>query len=136
MKENLESFEMLIHVDYSENYKSSQQNEIQSAYFGNHSFSLFTACAYYKDITTDDHKLSKIPQTITSECRDKDRTASITCVDKAISHVRSIIPNAIEKVHVFLDGCTAQFRSRFVFALVTEIQRDVEIIWHYNEAPS
>ena len=30
---------ILIHLDYRENYKSKHQNEIQSAYFGNKSFS-------------------------------------------------------------------------------------------------
>jgi len=34
--------EIVIHLDYSENYKCKQQNEIQSAYFGNKGFSLFT----------------------------------------------------------------------------------------------
>ena len=39
--------EILIHLDYIENYKSDHQNEIQSAYFGSKSFSLFTAYTYY-----------------------------------------------------------------------------------------
>ena len=42
-----QSGEVLIHCDYSENYKNTQQNEIQSAYFGQSSFSLLTACIYY-----------------------------------------------------------------------------------------
>ena len=42
LKEGLSTNEMIVHLDYSENYKSTQQNEIQSAYFGNTLFSLFT----------------------------------------------------------------------------------------------
>ena len=52
----------------------------------------------------------------------------------AISHVRSSIPNAIQRVHVLSDGAAAQFRSRFLFALMTEIHKDVDLFWHYNEA--
>ena len=38
LKENLKTNEFLIHVDYSENYKDKEQDEIQSAYFGHNSF--------------------------------------------------------------------------------------------------
>ena len=133
IKNNLQTNEILIHLDYSENYKSKQQNAIQSAYFGNTSFSLFTACAYYRDIT-DDNKLKTIPLTITSELNDKSRASSLSCVNAAISYVRDSIPNGIQVVHVFSDGCAAQFRSRFVFALASQIHTDIELQWHYSEA--
>ena len=38
LKENLKTNEFLIHVDYSENYKDKEQDEIQSVYFGHNSF--------------------------------------------------------------------------------------------------
>ena len=34
LKENLKANEFIIHVDYSENYKDKEQDDIQSAYFG------------------------------------------------------------------------------------------------------
>lgn len=34
LKENIDSGEMILHVDYSENYANKQQGERQSAYFG------------------------------------------------------------------------------------------------------
>ena len=34
IKDNLTNDQLLIHVDYSENYENRQQGEIQSAYFG------------------------------------------------------------------------------------------------------
>ena len=43
IKENLKTTELLIQVDYSENYKNRDQDEIQTAYFGQEQFSLFTA---------------------------------------------------------------------------------------------
>ena len=45
-KENVRLNEFIIHVNYSENYKDKEQNEIQSAYFRRNSFSIFTACCY------------------------------------------------------------------------------------------
>ena len=35
-----------LHVDFSESYKNANQDEIQTAYFGQSLFSIFTACAY------------------------------------------------------------------------------------------
>ena len=42
VKDNLKQNDLLIHADYSENYNNKQQWEIQSAYFGHASFSIFT----------------------------------------------------------------------------------------------
>ena len=44
VKEALDHGKILVHVDYVESYKSSQQNEIQSVYFENSTFSIFAAC--------------------------------------------------------------------------------------------
>ena len=39
-----------------------------------------------------------------------------------------------DKIIVWSDGCFAQFRSRFVFRLLTEDLFDgVELTWNYNE---
>ena len=80
LKANIKVNEVLIHLDYSENYKSQDQNEIQSPYFGQASLSLFTACPYYRCSETNEIKI--MPTTITSEVSDKSRMASITCVKK------------------------------------------------------
>ena len=63
LEENLKTNEFTIHVDYSENYKDKEQDEIQSAYFGHNSFSIFTACCYTHGI---DGTLSNENFTVTS----------------------------------------------------------------------
>ena len=47
LKENCKTNEFIIHVNYSENYKDKEQDEIQSAYFGHNLFSIFMACCCY-----------------------------------------------------------------------------------------
>ena len=80
IKENLEEDEILLHVDYSENYENKQQGEIQRAYFGHTTFSLFTACCYLRLPNEDD--LHNDHLTITSESTDHSRIAAFTCVQK------------------------------------------------------
>ena len=50
VKEYLDHGQILVDVDYAESYKNSQQNEIQSAYFGDSLFSIFTACCCTKSL--------------------------------------------------------------------------------------
>ena len=123
---------VLIHLDYSKSYKSQDQNEIQNAYCGQASFSLFNTCPYYRCGETNETK--PMPTTITSEASDKSRMASITCVKKVIDHVLSKIVNKIDIVYIVNDGCASQFRSKSVFKLLNLIHPEIGLEWHYNEA--
>ena len=100
IRENLMKRELLINLDFSENYSNRNQNEIQSAYFGNNSFSLFTACAFYNN----QGKTEKVSVTITTEGSDKSRVTSISCVDFLIQFLRSKIEKEIDTIHIFSDG--------------------------------
>ena len=132
LKRDLEYSKKLILVDYSENYQYQMQNEIQSAYFGHKSVSLFTACAYFRSI--DDNEVKSLPITITTEGCDKSQVASLyCCINKIISHVESLIGNVVENVHIFSDGMSSQFHPRFVFHFLTKIQLERSITWYYNE---
>ena len=128
-----------MHVDYSENYKSKDQNKIQSGYFGQSTFSLLTACPYHRCLESDKIKtmsttVTSVTTTVTFEASDKSRMASMTCVSKVIEHVISEIPNSINTVYVVSDGCASQFRSRFLFKLLTTMHPEMNLEWHYNEA--
>ena len=49
MTENLQENKVILDVDYSECYNNTQQDEIQTTYFGNSTFSIFNACSYILD---------------------------------------------------------------------------------------
>ena len=72
MKEKLQENEVILRVDYSESYINTQQDEIQRAYFGNSTFSIFTACGW---------ELSKRSVAAVGESSDHSRIAALTCVD-------------------------------------------------------
>ena len=106
--------EALIHNDYSESYKNKQQDEIQSAYFGQSTFSLFTACVYHLDSIGD---LVKRPITVVSESSDYSRIAALTCNDFVINEVEKHMK--LTKAIIWSHGCAVKFRSRFVFKLLS-----------------
>ena len=120
IKESLDHCEILVHVDYAESYKNVHQNEIQSAYFGNSIFNIFTACCYTKSLIDNGDGLKKDSVVVVNESRDHNRIAALTCLKKVIEEVERVNAVKYTKVVVWSDGCAAQFRSRFVFRLLTD----------------
>ena len=112
-----------LNSNFSENYSNRNQNEIQSVYFGNNTFSVLTACAFYSNQAA----IEKVPITITTETRDKSRITSVSRVVSLMKYLRSQLDKEFDTVHIFSNGCTAQFRSRYVFCMLREIQKDVNI---------
>ena len=128
-KTELKEGEAIVHVDYSESYKNRQQNEIQSVYFGQSAFSLFTACVYHVD---ENEEFVKRSICVISESNDHSRAAALTCIDLVIKEVERHI--CLAKVYLWSDGCASQFRSRFVFKLLSDYRPDLQLEWNYNEA--
>ena len=120
----------LIHVDYCENYQCQQQNEIQSAYFGHKSVSLLTERACFRSINYNEVKSFLID--VTTEALDRSRVASLSCINKIFLHVESLIGNVVKNAHIFSDGMSSQFRSRFVFHFLTKTLLEKNTAWHYD----
>ena len=99
--------------------KNSQQNEIQSAYFGNSTFSIFTACCYTESL--EDGGLQKDPTVVVSESEEHNRAATLTSLNKVIEKPEEVNVAKYNKIIVWSDGCSVQFRSCFVLRLLAEI---------------
>ena len=84
VKDNLEENEMLVHVDYSKHYSNKDQEEIQSAYFGHNTFSIFTTCFYFRG---DDEVVVSKNITVTSNATDHSCIAAHTCTMKVIEEL-------------------------------------------------
>ena len=98
LKENLKTNEFIIHVDYSKNYKDKEQDEIQSAYFGHNSFSIFTACFYTRGI---DGTLLIENFTVTSEATDHCRIAAFSSINLITDSLQKRFPSHFNNYLVF-----------------------------------
>ena len=132
IKNKLGKSALLLHGDYSESYEKKQQHEIQSAYFGDTTFSIFTACCYLRD--SEDNLVSE-SITVTSELPDHSRAAVITCVSKVIENVRENHQHLPLRINVYVcsDGCAAQFRSRYAFTLMSTLDTPLNLTLCCNE---
>ena len=118
IKNGLKPNEILVHVDFAENYENKQQSEVQSAYFGHDSFSLFTACCY----TNTDGIVENLNFVITTEAKDHSRFAAHCLIKKVIEIVRERINLGDDQetiVHLWSDRCASQYRSKYVFRVTT-----------------
>ena len=130
-KLDLKPEETLIHVDYSESYSNLEQDEVQSAYFGQQNFSIFTSCSYYCDSGEDN--LTKVPVAGIRESNDHSRIAAFSCIVTTVDELKKL-KGELRKVILWSDGCSSRFRSKFVFALLTHFDRNIALQWNYNEA--
>ena len=77
---------MLVHVNLAESYRNDQQNEIQSTYFGNQSFSLFKSCCYFKGATREIRNESVV---VVMGNSDHNRITSMSCLKKVNDNVET-----------------------------------------------
>ena len=89
--------ELLISLEFSRHYGNLKQNEIQSPCFGNDSFSLFTACLFFKN----HDKTKNFHVRITTEGHDKLRVTTMSCVDFLILFLQSEVEKEIDSIHIF-----------------------------------
>ena len=83
MKTSLSSNNLMIQVDFAESYSNEQQDVIQSAYFGNQCFSIFTGSCYLnvqRNIKNDN-------VIVVSKISDHDIVASMSCLEKVVHEI-------------------------------------------------
>ena len=129
-KLDLKPGEALIHVDYSESYSNSQQDEVQSAYFGQQNFSISTSCSYYRGSGEDN--LTKVPMAVISESNHHSRIAAFSYIVTIFDELKKMM-GELRKVILWSDGCSSQFHSKFIFARLTHFDRNIALQWNYNE---
>ena len=122
--DELKDGEAIIYVEYSENYKNKQQNEIKSAYYGQEQFSLFTVCIYMKE---NEKVICKSYTLVTLE-NDHSCNASFALNNFLINKVKE--EAKITSIKFWSNGCASQFRSQFPFFMMAKFDRDVELQWH------
>lgn len=137
VKESLKTNEVLVHMDFSENYNLKYNEEVQSFHFGGsrNQASLHTSILYYcveKDLGT-----KQIPFCTISESRRHDSVSICAHLKPLISEILKIVPD-LETIHFLSDGPSSQYRNRKMFVLAAKVlakQAKVENLhWHYLES--
>lgn len=138
LKENLSVSEVIIHVDFSENYSLKYAEEIQAFHFGGsrQHVSLHTSVIYY----THDFSSGCIRPTSVctiSNCIRHDAGAIWAHLISLIKHALEINP-FITTLNFLSDSPISQYRNKYMFFIITQIQKKIQTIsritWNYTEA--
>lgn len=110
--------EVVIQVDFSENYQTFHQDEIQSAHWSYSQITLFTCCVW----TTEGVK----SVCMVSDCLSHDKSAVHVFLTKLFQYVKAGNPK-VTKIRTFSDGCAAQFKNRFLFSNLSWYKTNYEL---------
>ena len=112
----------VIQVDFSENFTCSAQDEVQSFHWVQPQVSLFTIAAWY----SGEHH----PMVIVSDNLDHTKQTVVAYMDRILEE----IPKEINKVSVWSDGPSSQFKNRYIAASLKVLQKKhkLQVIkWNY-----
>ncbi|XP_033625038.1 uncharacterized protein LOC117288334 [Asterias rubens] len=127
---NVDGEEIVLQVDFSENASLAHQNETQSAHWNHGQATLFTAHAWIK--SNPDTTCTRESYVLVSD----ELLHGKLSVHAFMTHIFSDLKQkyqSIQKISVFSDGASSQFKQRFLFSNLHmwEEQFDVELRWHF-----
>ena len=131
LKSSLSDNEVVIHVDFSENYSCKLSDEVQSMHFGGarNQVTLHTVVVYAKDNT-------KSYCTVSDEMH-HGPAAIWGHLDPILKDIKTLMPN-VTHIHFVSDGPTTQYRSKknfFLFStLIHEKYSFTVATWNFTEA--
>ncbi|VEN35312.1 unnamed protein product [Callosobruchus maculatus] len=138
LKKKLKDSEVLIHMDFSENYNCKYGREIQSAHFGasKPQISLHTVVVYVSTSINGDPPRNINFCTISENLR-HDPSAICGHLTPILREIKSQIPQ-IKTAYFQSDGPTTQYKNKKMFYLIASYIADIldvnQIQWHYSES--
>ena len=93
---------------------------------------VFISCSYYRE--AEQRVLTKISVAVISEPSDHSLIASFNWTNVTVNELKMRMKNSSKKVILWSDGCSSQFCTKYVFALMTNLDKSVQSEWHFNEA--
>lgn len=137
IKKNLKPVEIMFHIDFSENFQTKYNREVQSAHFGGskEQLSLHTVVVYYR--TSMNSNTEAMSFCTVSDSLRHDPSAICAHLYPIICIMKDKVPN-LENVHFVSDGPTTQYRNKKMFFLMVKYIREKlnckSFHWHYSES--
>lgn len=135
LKDNLKETELMIQIDFAENYMTKYAKEIQSVRFGasKGQLSIHTGVFYAKNDTS----LETVSFATVSDNLDHQAHAVWGHLKSALQKILSVRPH-VNTLHVFSDGPTSQYRNRtniylWIKTLIDQFPQITASTWTFSE---
>ena len=130
LRENLPDNEVLLWMDFAENYNCTSVEEVQSAYWNSQMISLHTMVTYFPK----NHQ--KQVQSYVAMSDNLNHNATVVyCILRQIVPLLKLEFPALRKIHYLTDSPSSQYRNKTIFKLVCDHEEEFGIIarWNYLE---
>nr|CAI5826632.1 unnamed protein product [Callosobruchus analis] len=129
LKQSLTEKDVIVHMDFSENFATKYNKEIQAFHFGGSrtQISLHTVVLYLKDSTSSHCTISS------------NLSHGVGAIWAHLKPVLATLPSTIENIHFLSDGPVTQYRNKSMFYFLgcklDEMYPNVtRFTWNYHEA--
>ena len=124
---NPDNGEVIVQMDFSENYECVDQNSIQSQHWKKTQITVYTAVAWYKDINGVKNCES---YAFISDYKQHDKYFVHAACTKIISEVKKLID--FDRIVFFSDGAASQFKQKYTLSNATYIlNRGIAVEWNF-----
>lgn len=122
LKQNLAPGEVIVLMDFAQNYNHSVQDSIQSQYFSAKQTTIHPVVFYYNNNGSIDHKsLVFISDSLTHD------TLFVYAVQKKLIPVLKATVPQLKKVHYFTDGAASQYKNKKIFLNLLFHKKDFQL---------
>ena len=132
LKQNLPSTDVIVQMDFAENYSCRSLDEIQTAYWNLTAVTLHPMVVYYKN--AEDQLEHKSVVAVSDELS---HSAGTVCafIEELIPQIQKLKPE-VKRIHYWTDSPTSQYRNRYIFQVVASHEETYNITaqWNYFEA--
>lgn len=132
LKQTLPAHEMVVQLDFAENFSCRSHEEVQSAYFNMTSVTLHPTVVYWKNENGDLTHKSFV--TVSDEMSHKSSTV-LAFLDDLIPELKKI-DDQLTVIHYWSDSPSSQYRNKFMFDAVAnhEVLYGCRARWNYFES--
>ena len=131
-KSGLAPREILVTVDFSENYSFVLQDAAQGFHWNNSQATIHPFAAYFKNCS----ELNHLSYVIVSECLHHDTTAVHLYQRRFVAFLQKFLPARLQprKIIYFSDGAASQYKNRKNFINLCHHKEDFGISaeWHFS----
>lgn len=127
-RDGLNSEQLILQIDFAENFSCKEQNEIQAAHWNHGQVTIFTAVSWFLE---DGEKKTK-SYAIVSDYLEHDKYAVNAFLREIIKDLKLI--TSFSSLHIFSDGAASQFKQRYNLCNLTYFCKEFEIKdveWHF-----
>ena len=128
-KLTLQPRDVLVTVDFSENYAFILQDAAQGFHWNNAQATIHPFVAYY----IDSEKLCHLSYVVVSDCMHHDTAAFHLFQKNFITFLKTKLPSFPEKMYYFSDGAAAQYKNckNFINLCYHEADFGIHAEWHF-----